>query len=110
MIRYRNGNDPGESMRKLPGLLTVGDCVLERGVVPADTDFFKWLNTANVGTVERRDIVVKLLDASHQPVLVWQLRNTFPVALEWSVLDAHQSAVLIERLRITVESMDVQSV
>ena len=97
-------------MRKLPGLLTVGDCVLERGVVPADTDFFRWLSTANVGTVERRDIVVKLLDASHQPVLVWQLRNAFPVALEWSVLDAQQGAVLVERLRITVESMDVQSV
>ncbi len=109
VIRYRDGSDPIETMRKLPGLLTVGDCVLERGVVPSDTEFFAWLNTAQVGTVERRDLVVKLLDASHQPVLVWHLRNTFPVALEWSVLDAQLSAVQIERLRISVESMDVQA-
>ena len=109
VIRYRDGSDPNESMRKLPGLLAVGDCVLERGVVPADTELFQWLSTAGGGNVERRDVVVKLLDASHQPVLVWRLRNTFPVALEWSVLDAQHSTVLIERLRIAVEAVDLQS-
>lgn len=109
VIRYRDGSDKTEPMRKLPGLPTIGDCVLERGVIPSDTDFFQWLSTASFGSVERRDVVVKLLDASHQPVLVWHLRNTFPVALEWSVLDAQHSAVLIERLRLSVESVELQS-
>jgi phage tail-like protein len=109
VVRYRDGNDPSESARKLPGLLTVGDCVLERGVVPADTELFQWLSTAGGGTVQRRDVVVKLLDASHSPVLAWRLRNTFPVALEWSVLDAQHSTVLVERLRIAVEAVDLQA-
>jgi phage tail-like protein len=109
VIRYREGSDPGESVRKLPGLLDVGDCLLERGVVPVDTEFFQWLSTAGGGTVERRDVVVRLLDASHQTVLAWKLRNAFPVALEWSVLDAQLSGVLLERLRLAVEAVELQS-
>ena len=109
VVRYREGNDPGEALRKLPGLRDVGDCVLERGVVPADTELFQWLSTAGGGTVERREVVVRLLDANHQPVLAWRLRNAFPVALEWSVLDAQHSGVLLERLRLAVEAVEVQA-
>lgn len=110
LIRYREGSDPEETVRLLPGLLRVGDCLLERGVVPADNEFFAWLNTAQVGTVERRDLVVSLLDAQHQPAMRWRLRRCFPVALEWSALDAQHSQVLIETLRVAVESMDVLAV
>ena len=109
VIRYRDGSDPSESVRKLPGLLNVGDCILERGVVPTDTQFFEWLSTAGGGTVQRRDVVVRLVDAGHQPVLSWKLRNAFPVALEWSVLDAQHHGVLLERLRLAVEAVEVQS-
>lgn len=109
VIRYREGSDPVDSVRQLPGLLRVGDCVLQRGVVPADHDFFQWLNTVHFGTAERRDITVSLLDEQHQPTLTWRLRNTFPVALEWSPLEAQASAVLIETLRLSVEAVDVLS-
>jgi phage tail-like protein len=107
VIRYREGSDPVETLRLLPGLLRLSDCILERGVVPPDNEFFAWLNTANVGAVERRDVVVSLLGEDHAPRLSWRLRNTFPVALDWSPLDAQHSQVLIETLRLAVESMDV---
>jgi phage tail-like protein len=109
LIRYREGSDPSDSMRLLPGLARYGDCVLERGVVAADNEFFGWLNTAQSGSVERRDVTVKLLDASHQPVLVWRLRSAFPRALNWSVLDAQTSALLIESLTLAVERVEVES-
>ncbi len=108
VIRYREGADPTDTVRLLPGLLSCGDCVLERGVTPPDNEFFRWMNTASVGLVERRDVVVKLLDAKHQPTMAWRLRNTFPVALEWSVLDAQGSQVLIETLRLGVEAVEVE--
>src|SRR5690349_17937777 len=79
--------------------------VLERGVVPSDTDLFRWLVDTS-GSL-RRDVVVTLLDASHVPVLRWTLRQCFPVALEWSVLDAAHSTVLVERLRLAVDSVDL---
>lgn len=107
VIRYREGSDPVETVRLLPGLLRVGECVLERGVVPGDNEFFAWLDTAHVGTVERRDVVVKLLDEQHAPAMVWRLRRCFPVGLDWSPLDALHSQVLIETLRLAVESVEV---
>lgn len=109
VIQYRDGSDLVDAVRKLPGLLRLGDCALERGVVPPDNEFFRWINTAGVGTVERRDVVVKLLDAQHQPTMVWRLRSCFPVALEWSTLDAQSSSVLIETLRLSVEAVEVET-
>ena len=110
VIRYRDGADRLETVHLLPGPLRVGECVLERGMVPPDNEFFAWLNTIGGGTVERRDITVRLLDHAHEPVMVWKLGNCFPSALQWSVLDAQHGAVLIETLRLAVEGVDVQSV
>ncbi len=107
VIRYREGSDPVDSVRQLPGLLRFSDCVLQRGVIPADHEFFQWMNTTHFGLAERRDVLVSLLDEQHQPTLTWRLRNTFPVGLEWSPLDAQGSGVLIETLRLSVEAMDL---
>ncbi|MFN7957889.1 MAG: phage tail protein [Holophagaceae bacterium] len=107
VIRYREGSDPVDTVRQLPGLLRVGDCVLQRGVIPADHEFFQWMNAAHAGQAERRDLTVSLLDEQHQPTLTWRLRNTFPVGLEWSPLDAQGGGVLIETLRLSVEAMDL---
>ena len=109
VIRYRDGSDRLETVRLLPGLLRIGECVLERGVMPPDNEFFLWLNTIGSGIVERRDVTVRLLDAAHEPVLAWTLRNCFPSMLQWSILDAQQGTVLIETLRLAVEGVDVQS-
>ncbi len=87
----------------------MGECVLERGVVPPDNEFFQWLNATGGGKPERRDVTVKLLDASHAPIMVWKLRNAFPCGLKWSMLDASNSVVLIETLRLAAEGVDVET-
>jgi phage tail-like protein len=109
VVRYRDGASRDGAVRLLPGLTRFGECTLERGVVPADNQFFQWMQSGSLGAIERRDVLVRLLDAQFQPVAVWRLRNAFPVALEWSVLDARSSEVLIETLRLAVEGVDVES-
>jgi phage tail-like protein len=108
VVRYREGASKDDAVRLLPGLLKYGECTLERGLVAADNEFFKWMQTVQIGVAERRDITVRLLDEQFNPVAAWQLRNTFPVLLEWSMLDAHSSTVLIETLRLAVEGVQVQ--
>jgi phage tail-like protein len=108
VVRYREGSSKDQSARLLPGLLTFGECRLERGVVPADNEFFQWMQTVHIGVAERRDIVVRLLDDQFNPVASWQLHNCFPVLLEWSLLDAQSSSVLIESLHLAVEGVQVQ--
>ena len=109
VVRYRDGSSRDGAVRLLPGLTRYGECTLERAVVPADNQFFQWMQAGQVGAIQRRDVQVSLLDAQFQPVAVWRLRNCFPVALDWSVLDARSSDVLIESLRLAVEGVEVES-
>ena len=107
VVRYREGSSKADSVHLMPGLVRFGECTLERGLVEADNDFFRWMQTVHIGQAERRDVLVRLLDAQFNPVASWQLRNCFPVVLDWSVLDAHNSSVLIETLRLAVEDVQV---
>ncbi|HLP31187.1 MAG TPA: phage tail protein, partial [Geothrix sp.] len=109
VIRYREGSDPVETARLLPGPLRLGECLLERGVIPPDQDFFRWISAGSFGQAERRDLVVKLLNADHEPTLTWRLRDAFPVALDWSPLEAQGGGVLIESLRLAVGAMTVEA-
>lgn len=108
-IRYREGSDPGETLRLLPGPLRLGECVLERAVLPGNSDFFEWMSAAQGGAQARRNVAVTLLDEAHQPVRAWKLRNAIPVALEWSPLDAALNRLLVETLHLAVEAVTVET-
>ena len=72
--------------------------MLKRGIVAKDNDFFAWINTIKLSKVERRDIVVQLLNENHEPVVVWKIRNAFPVRYSGPVLLANASEVAMEEL------------
>jgi phage tail-like protein len=65
-IEYRDGSFPEYSSIKMPGLRKFSNIVLKRGVVKADNDFFAWLSTVKLNTVERRGLVISLLDEQHR--------------------------------------------
>jgi phage tail-like protein len=108
VVDYREGSSPENSVRKMPGLKKFSDVVLKRGIIKNDDDFFKWINTATFNHIERRDVVISLLDEQHQPVVVWKLKNAFPSKLEYSTLNAHSSDVVIELLTLAHEGLTVE--
>lgn len=81
-IEYRDGVSPEYSTIKMPGLRKYSNVTLKRGIVAADNEFFSWLNTIKMNKVERRDIVVSLLNEEHIPVMIWKIHNAFPVKVE----------------------------
>ena len=56
-----------------------------------------------------RDVRVKLLDATHQPVLTWRFRNAFPAVYRLSPLDASSSDVVEETVELAFDSMDAEA-
>ena len=74
-----------------------------------DNDFFKWLNTVKLNTVERRDLVVSLLNENHEPVMVWKAHNAFPVKVEGPQLKASGNEVAIESIEIAHEGLELQN-
>jgi phage tail-like protein len=108
-IEYRDGSFPEYSSIKMPGLRKFSNVTLKRGVVKADNDFFKWLSTIKLNQVERRDVVISLLNESHEPVLTWKIHNAFPVKVEGPGLKASGNEVAIESIEIAHEGLELQN-
>jgi phage tail-like protein len=108
-IEYRDGSSPEFSSIKMPGLQKYSNVTLKRGIVKSDNDFFKWLSTIKMNTIERRDLVINLLNEEHEPVMVWKIHNAFPVKVEGPSLKATGNEVAIESIELAHEGLDVQN-
>ncbi|GAB7025112.1 phage tail protein [Geotalea toluenoxydans] len=108
-IEYRDGSFPEYSSIKMPGLRKFSNITLKRGVVKSDNDFFAWLSTVKLNTVERRDLAISLLNENHDPVMVWKVHKAFPVKVEGPQLKASGNEVAIESIEIAHEGLEVQN-
>jgi len=82
---------------------------LKRGTFKGDNDFYKWFNTISLNTIERRDLVISLLNENHEPVVVWKVKNAFPVKVQSTDLKADGNEVAIETLEIAHEGLTIQN-
>lgn len=109
VIEYREGGMPEHTAIKMPGLKKFNNITLKRGIVQGDNEFFQWWNTLQLNKVERRDVVISLLNENHEPVVVWKVRNAFPVKIVWGDLEASGNEVAIESLEIACEGIVVEN-
>ena len=107
-VEYREGSGSEYSSIKMPGMLKYGNITLKRGIMPGDNEFFEWLNTIQLNKVERRDLVISLLNENHEPVMIWRARNAFPVRIEGPVLKATGNEVAIETLEVAHEGLSIE--
>ena len=109
-IEYREGSDRDSAARKVPGLKKYTDIVLKRGIVVGDNEFFDWINSVRMDSVERRDVTISLLNESHEPVMVWRATRAWPAKLVGPVLSATESRIAIEELVIAHEGLTIEAV
>ncbi len=108
-IEYRDGSFREYSSIKMAGLRKFTNITMKRGVIKGDNDFFKWLNTIKLNTVERRDLIISLLNENHEPVMVWKVMRAFPVKLEGPQLKASGNEVAIESIEVAHEGLEIQN-
>jgi phage tail-like protein len=108
-IEYRDGSFPEYSSIKMPGLRKFSNVTLKRGIVQGDNQFFAWLSTVKLNTVERRDLIINLLNEEHQPVMVWKVMRAFPVKVEGPQLKATGNEVAIESIELAHEGLELQN-
>ncbi len=103
-IEYREGNEPTH-VRKLPGLTKYGNVTLKWGATTSN-ELFSWWKAGADGEVQRRQMVVSLLDEQKNVVKRWMMRNVWPVRYAVSPLVAVDGCVVVtETLECAVESM-----
>jgi phage tail-like protein len=106
-IEYREGSSPEYSKIKMPGMLKYSNITLKRGSMNGDSDFYKWINTTSLNTVERRDIIISLLNEAHAPVMTWKAKNAFTVKVQASDLKSDGNEVAIETLELAHEGLNI---
>lgn len=107
VIEYRDGLSPDYSTIKMPGMQKYGNITLKRGVIQGDNEMFQWWNTVQMNKIERRDITISLLNEKHEPVVVWKVRNAFPVKVDGGSLKATGNEVSIETMEVAHEGITV---
>jgi phage tail-like protein len=104
VIEHREGTDPTH-VRKLPGLAKYGNVTLKWGAT-ASNELFNWWKAIADGQLQRRNMVVSLLDEQKKVVKRWTMRNVWPVRYAVSPLVALDGRVAVtETLECAVESM-----
>jgi phage tail-like protein len=109
VIEYRDGKSPDYNTVKMPGLRKVTNIVMKRGISKGDNDFFKWLNTVKLNTIERRDLTINLLNENHEPVVTWKVLQAWPVKVEGPGLKATGNEVAIESIELAHEGLTLEN-
>lgn len=108
-IEYRQGSDKEHSKKAMPGLKSYGDITMKRGTFPSENDFYEWFNTINLNKVQRKDLTISLLNEEHEPVVIWKVKNAWPLKVESPDLSADASEVAIESITIAHEGLTIEN-
>ncbi len=108
-IEYRDGASPEYTKKKMPGMQKYSNITMKRGTFKGDNDFFKWWNTVALNTIERRNVTISLLNESHEPVVVWKVKNAWPIKVQSTDLKADGNEVAIESIELAHEGLVIQN-
>jgi phage tail-like protein len=106
VIEYRHGMSKGEVF-KMPGLSNTSDITLKKGVFKTDYHLYEWFYTVNLHTIQRRDIIISLLDENSDPVMTWEAHNCFPKSFTGPDLNAGSSEMSVESVELAHERLKI---
>ena len=108
-IEYRHGNSPGFSVIKMPGIIKDSTITMKKGVFTNDNLFRDWYNKIRMNTVERENVVVKLLDEGGNPVMTWTLLNAWPTKISLTDLNSDVNEVAVDTIVIMHEGITIRN-
>ena len=108
-IEYRDGKNPDYSPQKMPGLKKFGNLTLKRGVFASDNDYYKWVQEIALNKIQRRDIIISLLNEEHTPVMTWKVINAWPTKLTSPDLKASANEAAIETVEVAHEGIEIEN-
>ena len=106
-IRYRKGDNEIFSPIKMPGLRKYGNVTMKKGIYKGGNELWKWLDAIKKGMIERKTVVISLLDGDGKAVMVWTLKNAWPTKITGTDLKAEGDQVAIESIEIVHEGLEI---
>jgi phage tail-like protein len=106
VIEYRHGDSPVFSTIKMPGLRKGSDVTLKKGHFTGDIKLFTWFNEIKMNTIERKTVIIKLLNENGEPEIIWTLTNAFPKQVQGTDLNSSSSEVAVESIVLAHEGIE----
>lgn len=102
-VDTENFAEGGENrfVHKLPVRTKYPNLVLKRGLV-VDSDLIKWCRDAVENfSFKPTNLVVKLLNEKHEPLLSWNVVHAWPVKLSMTDFNAEENKIAIETIELS---------
>lgn len=106
-IEYRHGNSPVFSTINMPGIIKNSQVTMKKGVFVNDNSFWDWYNKIKMNTIERQNVVIKLLDEAGAPTMTWTLNNAWPTKISSTDMKSDANEVAVESIVISHEGLTV---
>ena len=106
-ITYRHGNSPVFSEINMPGIVKNSNVTMKKGVFANDNSFWDWYNKIKMNTIERQNVVIKLLDEGGNPTMTWTLNNAWPTKISSTDLKSDANEVAVESIEIMHEGLTI---
>lgn len=108
-IEYRHGNSPVFYPIKMPGLGSVTNVTMRKGIFVKDAKFWAWFSDIKMNIIKRRSVVINLLDEAGAPKMVWTLHNAWPTKVTGTDLKSEGNEVAVESIELAYETLEVKA-
>ena len=109
---FSTSGKAGPNIMYMPGQIQPVNISLKKGYVKGKSIpvFYEWINGIELNRVDKRDIVVHLLDETGSTVVSWKVIDAFPTKLSAPSFDTSSNEVAIESMelmafRVTMEEV-----
>lgn len=109
IIEYRKSNSPLFSTEKMPGITKYGNVTMKRGVFVNDNTFWNWHQQIVMNTIQRRTVVIKLLDENGDVTMKWTLNNAWPTKITSTDLKSDGNEVAVDSIEIAHEQLIISN-
>jgi len=106
-LTYRHGNSPIFSEINMPGIVKNSNVTMKKGVFANDNTFWDWYNKIKMNTIERQNVVIKLLDEKGNPTMTWTLNNAWPTKISSTDMKSDANEVAIESIEIMHDGLTI---
>ncbi|MBQ4820705.1 phage tail protein [Aquimarina sp. MMG016] len=100
----------GPNIMYMPGQIQAVNISLEKGYVKGKSIavFYEWINSIELNRVDKKDIIVHLLDETGGTVVSWKVIDAFPTKLTGPSFDASSSEVAIESMELMASRVTME--
>ncbi|MFT3767541.1 MAG: phage tail protein [Minicystis sp.] len=107
-VPYREGTDPTNITRQIPGLSAHGNITLSRGIATSK-ELWAWKENLLKGVADWRSLSIELWDAANkEKKMQWDFREVWPTKWTGPAFDASSDSIAIESLELVHEGIEVK--